>query len=73
MAELSIDDLPEIMTLADAAQRVGMSVTTLRKEIKAGALVAFIPRGREPLRAGPGLGYRITKQALTSWYFRQPE
>lgn len=71
--KLSLDDLPTIMTLAEAAQAVEMKVPTLRVAIKRGELDAFIPRGREPLRAGPGQGYRITREALTRYYFRQPE
>lgn len=67
----SLEDLPEHMTLAEAAERVEMRVPTLRKAIKAGELEAYIPRGRDPLRAGPGQGYRITKAALTRWFFGQ--
>ncbi len=63
--------LPEHLTLAEAAAAVEMTVPTLRKAIKAGELEAFIPRGRDPLHAGRGQGYRITREALTRYYFRQ--
>lgn len=66
---LSLDDLPALMDLEAAAKAVQMTVPTLRKEIRKGRLEAFIPRGKEPLRAGPGQGYRITRDALTRWYF----
>ena len=68
---LSLDDLPALMTLAEAAKAVEMSVPVVRKAIRRGELEAFIPRGREPLRAGRGQGYRITRDALTRYYFRQ--
>jgi len=71
--KLTLEDLPEIMTLVEAAARVEMQPLTLRKEIKVGSLEAFIPRGREPLRAGRGQGYRITREALQRWYFGQDD
>lgn len=75
MVEQRLEDLPELMDLAAAAKAVEMTPLTLRKAIKrfqAGdktGLEAFIPRGKDPLRAGPGLGYRITREALQRWYF----
>lgn len=70
---LTLEELPELMDLGEAANQVSMSVQSLRNAIRAGELAAFIPRGREPLRAGPGQGYRITREALASWYLNVPE
>lgn len=71
---LTLDDLPDVLTLAQAAQAVSMTEATLRKSIKDGSLRAFLPRGvTEPLRAGRGQGYRIEKSALEAWYFNKPE
>lgn len=71
--KLTLEDLPDLMTLAEASAAIEMSIPTMRVAIKRGELEAFIPRGREPLRAGRGQGYRITRDALTRFYFRQPE
>lgn len=71
MKQLDLADLPDLMTLQELSVRLEMSVPTLRKAIKSGELEAFIPRGREPLRAGRGMGYRITREAATRYYFRQ--
>ena len=68
---LRLEDLPDLLTLREASVATGFTVATLRTAIKNGELEAFIPRGREPLRAGPGQGYRITREALTRYYFRQ--
>jgi len=70
---LRLEDLPELMTLAEAAKVVEMHHRTLRRAIIRGELEAFIPRGRDPLRAGRGHGYRITREALASWYLNVPE
>lgn len=59
----------DVYDLAGAAAAVRMSVPTIRAAIRNRELEATIPRGRDPLRAGPGLGYRITREALTRWYF----
>lgn len=67
---LTLDDLPELMTLREAAEAVRMGVPALRAAVKAGDLPAFIPRGRDPLKAGRGQGYRIRREDLQKWYFR---
>lgn len=71
MTALSFEDLPALLSLREAALAVKMTVPTLRKAIKRGELDAFIPRGRDPLRAGPRLGYRIKREKLAEWYFGQ--
>lgn len=68
--DLTLDDLPELMTLAQAAAAVRMNEHSLRVAIKAGELAAFIPRGRDPLRSGRGQGYRIRREDLQRWYFK---
>lgn len=70
MEDLQLEDLPELMTLAQAAEAVRMSVPAVRAAVKSGDLPAFIPRGRDPLRAGRGQGYRIKREDLQRWYFR---
>lgn len=61
--------LPDDLTLKEAAAAVEMTEPTLRKAIKEGELEAYIPRGRDPLRAGRGQGYRIKRVNLQAWYF----
>lgn len=58
----------EYVDVAEACRLVGVSQNTLRAAIKSGSLPAFIPRGRDPMRAGAGHGYRISKADLTAWY-----
>jgi hypothetical protein len=70
---IDLDDIPELMDLEEAATAVLMHPMTLRKAIRLGELEASIPRGREPLKAGRGQGYRITRAALSSWYFNTPK
>lgn len=73
MAKLTLEGIPELMTLAEAAAMVEMTITAVRMAIKRGELKAFIPRGRPPLRAGRGQGYRITRESLQAYYFGTPE
>lgn len=70
--DLTLDNLPDLMDLTEAAEKVNMNPATLRKAIRDGELEASIPRGREPARAGRSQGYRITREALQSWYFNTP-
>jgi hypothetical protein len=65
----TLEDIPELMTLKEAAAAVEMTELTLRTAIKRGELEAFIPRGRDASRAGRGQGYRITREALRAYYF----
>jgi len=69
---LDLADLPDLLTLRDAAEAVRMTVLTMRRAVKSGDLPAFIPRGRDPIRAGRGQGYRIRREDLQAWYFRTP-
>jgi len=69
---INLDDIPELMDLAEAAGLVHMHPNTLRQAIKRGDLEAWISRGREPLRAGRSQGYRISRHGLTAWYFNAP-
>jgi excisionase family DNA binding protein len=61
--------LPETMTLNEAAELLNISVSTLRKAYRAGELTVFAPRGRHPLHMGPGMGYRVARAELQRWYF----
>ena len=61
--------LAEIMDVRQAARLVAVSPQTIQRAIRTGELVAFIPRGRDPARTGPGLGYRIQPRALIAWYW----
>lgn len=65
----TLDGLAELLTLSEAAEASGYTELTIRREIKAGRLKAFIPGGRDPLRTGPGHGYRIRRDDLRAWYF----
>lgn len=56
-----------VLTLAEAAKFAGLSESTLRRAIAAGELVAWIPRGRAPRKAGAGQGYRINRAALAAY------
>jgi len=62
----------EYLSLKEAAKLIGVHQATIREAVKSGELPSFIPRGRAPLRAGPGHGYRIKRQDLQEWYFGKP-
>lgn len=70
---LTLEDLPAIMDTAQAAEATQTHPETIRRAIRRNELEAFIPRDRDPLRAGRGQGYRITKESLTSWFFHTPK
>lgn len=59
----------DIYTIPEAAKALRVSGAVVRKAIKTGQLAAFIIGGREPLRSGRGLGWRIKKADLQHWYF----
>lgn len=56
-------------SIAEAAAIIGVNPTTIRRAIKRGELAAFLIGGRDPLRSGAGLGYRINRKALEDWYY----
>ena len=58
----------EYVDVAEALRLTGVSKNTLRAALKSGELPSFIPRGRDPSRAGPGQGYRIKRSDLVAWY-----
>ncbi len=66
---IDLADLPDVLTLQEAAAVVGMDHRTLRRAIHRGELAAFLPRNRPALRVGRGQGYRIHRDDLTNWYF----
>lgn len=63
------DDAPEHFTITEAAALIGVHHRMIRNAIRSGELEAFMVGGRDPRRAGRGLGYRVTKQALRDWFF----
>lgn len=69
----SFDELPETMTLQEAADLLNISVATLRRAYRLGELAVFSPRGRDPLRMGRGMGYRVERAELQRWYFAPPK
>lgn len=73
----SIQDGADLLSISAAAREVGVLPRTIRLAIKRKELEAFIIGGRDPLRSGRGLGYRIRREHLQAWYFgsttpRQP-
>lgn len=69
-ARLTLDDVPSLLTVGEAAAATRLSPEVIRAAILRGDLEAFIPLGRDPAHAGRGLGYRIHRKALESWFFR---
>lgn len=73
---LTLDDIPEIVTVAEAAAAVRMSQAVLKAAIRRGELEAFIPgigtwksNPTGVKHAGRGRTYRIHRKALARWYF----
>lgn len=64
-----LEGVADVMTIPEAAKACGVSPRTIRKAIRTGELEATVIGGREPIRSGRGLGYRITREALQRWYF----
>jgi hypothetical protein len=58
-AEPWIEALPESLTLAEAAAALRVSEDVLYVAIRSKEPPAFIPRGRDSLRGGGSMGYRI--------------
>lgn len=71
MTDVDLSDIPELMSIKEAAAAVHLSSLTIRNAIRSGALAATIIAGRDPRKAGRGLGYRIHRDALQRWYFGQ--
>ena len=65
----SLDSVADHLTIPEAAKLLRLGQDTIRLAITSGQLPAFIPGGREPRRAGRGVGYRIRKEDLQRWYF----
>ena len=71
------EDGPELLTIQQAADGLEIHPRTIREAIKreqatpGTGLPAFIPRGVDPGRTGPGMGYRIKREDLHRWYFGQ--
>lgn len=65
------DAVSSVLTVAEAAELVGVHHNTIRRAIKNGELAAHMPLGRDPRRAG-NFGYRIARAELLRWYAGQP-
>lgn len=66
-------DAPEHFTVVEAADLLNVHHRFIRNAIRSGELPAFVVGGRDPRRAGAGMGYRITRQALQDWFFGKKE
>lgn len=67
MDELDIAE--DVLNIPQAAAATRMSEYTIRQAIVRKELPAWIPGGRPPGASGRGVGYRIKKKDLESWYF----
>lgn len=59
----------DVFTITQAAHALRVSPKAIRLAIQQKRLHAFIIGGRDPMKAGRGLGYRITRAELRRWYF----
>lgn len=64
-----LEGVAEVLSIPEAAKAVRVSPRTIRKAIKSGELPATIIGGRDPLKSGRGLGYRILRDDLQAWFF----
>ena len=67
--EETFPDELEVLSIRQAGKAVGLNPRTIRLAIKSGELAAFVIGGRDPIRSGRGLGYRIKRADLHAWYF----
>lgn len=68
---LTLENLPESMSVREAAATVKVHYQTIYKAIREGKLKAVLPAGAEGKRGGR-FGYRISAAALQAWYFNDP-
>jgi excisionase family DNA binding protein len=64
-----LDGLAEVLTIREAADALRVSPLTIRRAIKRGEIPATIVGGRDPIKAGRGLGYRVKRDDLQRWFF----
>lgn len=67
--DATLGNLGDLVTLKEAAEATRLSSKTIRAAITRGALPAFIPGNRNKRTPGRGMGYRIKKADLQSWFF----
>lgn len=63
--------IPDLVSIKEAAEATRLSELTIRNAIRSGELEAHVIAGRDPRKAGRGLGYRIRRDHLQAWYFGQ--
>lgn len=68
-AALTLENIGEILTVAEAAAATKLSVIIIRNAILSGELKGFIPGNRDRRWPGRGMGYRVQKAALQAWFF----
>jgi len=64
-----LEGLPEELSIVEAATALNMHHRTIRRAIRSGEIPAHVIGGRDPLRSGRGMGYRIKREDLQRWYF----
>lgn len=70
LSELTLDNIPDLVTVSEAAAATRLSSDLIKAAIRRGDLPAFLPGGKRDVRSpGRGMGYRITKADLQAWYF----
>lgn len=67
--DATLANLGDLVTLKEAAEATRLSERTIRSAIARGDLAAFIPGNRDKRWPGRGLGYRIKKTDLETWFF----
>lgn len=70
---LNLDDLPDTLSVREAAEAIRSNPETIRRAIRKGTLAAIAPRGVTNPKAFGTSGYRIHKAELERWYFNLQE
>lgn len=68
-ADQTLENMDEVLTLADMARISRLSINTIRQAIKRGELQGFLPGNRDPRKTGRGLGYRALRRHFQAWFF----
>lgn len=72
LSELTLDNIPELVTVSEAAAATRLSPPLIKAAIRRGDLSAFLPGGPRNVKSpGRGMGYRIRRADLQAWYFGQ--
>lgn len=65
---LSLEDLPDMLTVPEAAKATRLNAESIRRAIRRGELEAIGRAGKRGKNLG-NYGYRIHKATLEAWYF----